>query len=162
MKIKGYENYSIYEDGTIISTYKNGNKIERKSHIHKNGYKIITLHKDNEAKTFKLHRLLAIHFIPNPENKPTVDHENRDPLDNRLCNLRWFTTKEQNNNKGGQFEFPITKGGITKNNKKNYVYQWCEDKIRQRKWFKTLEEAQAFQIEHLKTYNLQVCSPPPP
>ena len=155
MKIKGFEDYSIYEDGRITKTYKNGKTLERKSYIGNSGYKMITLFKNNKAKTFKLHRLLAIHFIPNPENKPTVDHENRDPLDNRLCNLRWFTTKEQNNNKGGQFEFPITKGGMHKRKQKNYVYQWCEDKVRQRKYFKTLEEAQAFEIEHLETYHLQ-------
>ena len=98
--------------------------------------------------------ILAIHFIPNPENKPTVDHENRDPLDNRLCNLRWFTMKEQNNNKGGIFQFSITKGGLYKHGK-GFTYEWYEDKIKQRKYFKTLELAEAFQIEHLETYHLQ-------
>ena len=161
MKIKGFEDYSIYEDGRITKTYKNGKTLERKSYIGNSGYKMITLFKNNKAKTFLLHRLLAINFIENPENKPTVDHENRDPLDNRLCNLRWFTTKEQNNNRGGIAEFPITKGGLSKNGK-GFRYQWFQDKIKKWKCFKTLELTEAFQIEHLKTYKLQFCSAPPP
>ena len=45
-----------------------------------------------------LHRIIAELFIPNPENKPCVDHINTDRYDNRACNLRWVTQKENNNN----------------------------------------------------------------
>jgi len=154
MKIKGFENYSIYEDGRVIN-HKYGKTREMKSQIHHTGYRHITLCENGKRKTFLLHRLLAIHFIPNPENKYSVDHENRDKLDNSLSNLRWYTRTEQNNNRGGIAEFPITKGGIYKCNKKYYEYSWYEDKVKQRKWFKTLEEAQEFEIEHLETYHLQ-------
>ena len=45
-----------------------------------------------------LHRIVAELFIPNPENKPCIDHINTDCLDNRVTNLRWVTQKENNNN----------------------------------------------------------------
>ena len=153
MKIKGYEDYSIYEDGRVIN--KHGREL--KNWIGTHGYKRIGLRKDGKQKHFRLHRLLAIHFIVNtrPGIAITVDHIDRDKLNNSLSNLRWATREEQIANRGGQCEFPITKGGIYKN-RKNYLYQWFEDKIRQTKSFKTLELAQKFEIEHLKTYELQI------
>lgn len=45
-----------------------------------------------------LHRIVAELFVPNPENKPCVDHINTDCLDNIACNLRWVTQKENCNN----------------------------------------------------------------
>ena len=47
---------------------------------------------------FTIHRAVAELFVPNPENKPSVDHINTDRLDNRAENLRWVSTKENCNN----------------------------------------------------------------
>jgi hypothetical protein len=52
-----------------------------------------------KRKTYAISRLVAIAFIPNPENKPEVDHKNRNPLDDRLENLRWVTRKENCKNR---------------------------------------------------------------
>lgn len=46
-----------------------------------------------------VHRLIAEAFIPNPENLPTVDHLNRDILDNRIENLKWVSWSEQESNR---------------------------------------------------------------
>ena len=155
MKIKGFEKYYIYPNGTIFNKHYKSMTCT----IGGSGYKQIGLRKDGERKHFYLHRLLALHFIENtrPNIAITVDHINRNPLDNRLINLRWATLEEQQANRGGQFTHPITKGSMSKTgkHKEYYQYRWLEDKIRQCKCFKTLELAEEFQKQHLKTYALQ-------
>lgn len=54
---------------------------------------------DDMHKNYQIHRILALTFITNPENKPTVDHINRNPQDYGIDNLRWATYSEQNANK---------------------------------------------------------------
>ena len=60
-----------------------------------NGYLTISIN----GKTRFVHRLIAETFIPNPENKTTVDHVDRDKMNNFLENLRWATPKEQADNR---------------------------------------------------------------
>lgn len=106
--IKGYEGYyQISRDGIVKSlerTVKQGKTIrherEKIKKIHKNqyGYPCVTLCKDRKSRSLLIHRILAIAFIPNPDNKPYVDHINTDKEDYRLENLRWVTSKENANN----------------------------------------------------------------
>src|SRR5580704_15348041 len=54
-------------------------------------YAQVRLHDSNTYKVLLVHRLVAEAFIPNPHNKPTVNHKNGDKKDNRACNLEWMT-----------------------------------------------------------------------
>ncbi len=96
MEIEGFENYLIYSDGRVWSKIKN---IFLKTAIN-NDYLIVKLTNNKQQKTKKLHRLIAEHYIPNPNNKPFVDHKNRDRKDNRIENLRWVSSSENNLNMG--------------------------------------------------------------
>ena len=93
--IEGYENYLIFEDGVIINTKFSR---EMKPGLDKDGYYYIVLSKNNKQKTFKLHRLIALTFIPNTDNKPCIDHINRNKQDNRIENLRWAIKSENRRN----------------------------------------------------------------
>ena len=62
------------------------------------GYRRIVLYKNKTKKRIVLHRLIAEVFIPNPDNKPEIDHINAIPDDNRVENLRWVTHTENMNN----------------------------------------------------------------
>ena len=95
MEIIGYENYLIYNDGRVFG--KKYNKF-LKPGTNRAGYEYVVLSKEGKRKTHDIHRLVALHYIPNPENKPAVDHINRIRTDNRLENLRWATHSENQQN----------------------------------------------------------------
>lgn len=59
-----------------------------------NGYIYVRLCKDGKGKNVRVHRLVAVAFIPNPENKTEVDHINAIKTDNSVNNLRWASHKE--------------------------------------------------------------------
>tara|TARA_R110000824_G_scaffold247679_1_gene436748 strand:- start:791 stop:1261 length:471 start_codon:yes stop_codon:yes gene_type:complete len=106
--IRGYENYVIFEDGVVINT-ETGK--EMKPWLNKtNGYYKVSLSKNNKQRTNYNHRLIALAYIPNPDNKDFIDHINRIKTDNRIENLRWATHSENMQNKS---EYKTNTSGTT-------------------------------------------------
>lgn len=89
--INNYDNYSVSTDGDI----KNNTTQRILKYYIRNGYKSITLSKNNAKKTFNIHNIVAEHFLEKPNNKNyVVNHINEDKLDNRINNLEYITYKE--------------------------------------------------------------------
>lgn len=63
-------------------------------HINKNGYKAFGIHENGKNTTIRLHRALAICFIPNPNNLPMVNHKDGCKTNNNLDNLEWVTAQQ--------------------------------------------------------------------
>ena len=95
MNIIDYPNYTIDRDGIVKN--KTTGKI-LKNPVNLVGYKVVPLYNDEGKKLFTIHRLLGLHYIPNPENKPCIDHIDRNRLNNDLSNLRWATHSENSIN----------------------------------------------------------------
>lgn len=83
----------------------------------KDGYLLVQLYEKGKGKMFKVHRLVATAFIPNPLSKPQVNHINEIKNDNRLENLSWVTGKENMNH--GNCRNKISKKLKGKPNTKN-------------------------------------------
>lgn len=89
--------YGVTADGRVfklVRTFKYDRRVpyEMKPRLDKDGYLII-------GKMAKVHRLVAEAYIPNPDGKPHVAHNNGNPADNRVGNLRWATPAENHRDK---------------------------------------------------------------
>tara|TARA_R110002074_G_scaffold282319_1_gene453879 strand:+ start:79 stop:567 length:489 start_codon:yes stop_codon:yes gene_type:complete len=157
MEINDYPNYLIYEDGRVWS--KTSNKFLKPNICASTGYYKVFLYNNKKRKFLLIHRLIALHYIPNPNNKPEVDHINRIRTDNRIENLRWVNRSEQSLNRilppSNTSHKYICK--IKKTGKDYYVYQ-----ISKKKYFKkilnckkhTLQDAINLRDELLIEYNI--------
>lgn len=88
-----YPNYYITELGDIFSN-KTGKLKPLKKFVNEKGYLFVRLYVNGKARKSFIHRLVAVAFIPNPENKPQVNHKDGDKTNNAVPNLEWNTGKE--------------------------------------------------------------------
>ena len=103
-KVEGYEDrYEVSTKGRLRSLqgkYKGHNSMRTlksriiKCHADPCGYIGANLHRDGVVKVVGLARLVAKAFIPNPDNKPEINHKNHIRDDNRVENLEWVTRLE--------------------------------------------------------------------
>lgn len=106
--IKGYEGYYEISNKSRVKSVERqvnhhyGTRIVNEKilegYIGKRGYLEITLRKGAIRRRFYIHRLVMEYFVPNPENKPCIDHIDGNKLNNQINNLRWVTYKENTNN----------------------------------------------------------------
>ena len=102
--IKDFDGYYITKEGKVFSDLIKGskfrrrqeNKYEIKSRAGKNGYMRVYMRNSitNKRVDRYVHRLVAEHFIPNPDNKNIVNHKDTNRANNHIDNLEWVTHKE--------------------------------------------------------------------
>ncbi len=89
-------------DGRVFDLKRNAELKQTCTRHTDTDYPRVKIHTVYGLKTFYVHRLVAEAFIPNPYNKPTVDHIDRNPQNNHVENLRWATYREQSKNQGSR------------------------------------------------------------
>lgn len=130
----GFPNYSISGNGNI-KNIKSGKSISHCAGV----YPVVFLTSDNgKRRQITVHVLLAKLFLPNPDNKETVDHINRIKTDNRLCNLRWADRKEQTKNR----TLPATTHG------RRNIYQLSLDGEIIKLWTNVMDIERALGVKH--------------
>jgi len=140
--ITDYENYLISDKGRV---YNCVSEKYLRPWDNCDGYLVTHLCKGTKGKYFRIHRLIAKAFIPNPDNKPQIDHINRNRKDNRLCNLRWVFPCENNQNCSisSRNSSGIQNISFDKTNKV-WEYSRNINHKTHKKRFKTKEEANAY------------------
>ncbi|EGB03361.1 hypothetical protein AURANDRAFT_34120 [Aureococcus anophagefferens] len=145
--IEEYPNYKISSFGNIKTKTQN-----RSMCFDKDGYLQVNLSKSGVRKTVRVHRLVALAFIENTDNKPFVDHIDRDRTNNNISNLRWATKSE---NQANQTKYSNNTSGfkgvsIDKRNGKYKAAITIQSKKKFLGYFKTAEETSAVYEEKAK------------
>ena len=90
LMLRNFKGYTVSSNGTVYSK-KNGKEMETRV---RKGYREVYLYVDEKYQWFLMHRLIAMVFLPNPDNKPEVHHIDENKLNNDISNLMWVTKSE--------------------------------------------------------------------
>ena len=141
--------YQISNLGNIKSLSRKHQLNDKLLKPNKQEYLSVSISKDGKSKRFKIHRLIAIEFIPNPENKPIVNHIDGNKYNNAIYNLEWCTHAENCNH-------AIETGLVNYNDKKkpnNSKKVICID---DNTIFNTVEEAKKHVNLHRNTFDHRI------
>jgi len=102
-ELKGYKGlYKISNFGNMYSYPKKAGWHNRPGRhikydkVKPGRYQVTLKNNSGISKRYKVHRLVALQFIPNPENKPCINHKDSNMLNNKIDNLEWVTYRENN------------------------------------------------------------------
>jgi len=87
-EIKNYENYIVSKDGRVYNIITNK---KLKPTPDTRGYLQVKIYKNGKGLTKKIHRIVAEAYLPNPENKPQINHIDGIKINNQLSNLEWIS-----------------------------------------------------------------------
>ena len=143
-----YHGYTVYANGDIMGKY--GKKM-LKPYKNKKGYLYVDISIDKKEHCMKVHRLVALCYIPNPDNKPTVDHIlHEEKTNNNVSNLRWATSAEQMINTGIRSDNTSGVKGVIKNGN-SWKAQLDVNGKRMTKCYESFEKA----VEKRKEWELE-------
>ena len=115
-EIEGYDGDYLISNLGKVKSLKYNKEYILKQGIDGSGYHFVNLYKNNISKMFFVHRLVSKAFIPNPENKPEINHKNGIKSNNQFSNLEWATSSE--NTKHAYYT------GLMENTRKAVKHAW--------------------------------------
>ena len=136
--IDKFPNYTVSSDGLVYN--KDGHKLNQ--YTNRDGYQMVKLYNKGYEKTCTVHRLVAKAFIPNLENKRTVNHIDGNKKNNNASNLEWNTYSENNRH---AYNNGFKKSYLTNVDRKNGAHISGEQS---RKSVKIVETGEVFNSIH--------------